>query len=104
MQSVKWLKGGEIALIYKQNLPIKLVDKVMMNAFKYGLWSISTDSKMINVLGLYHPLISERFQYTIRQFITKSIETFATLVDSDKDTNLIVCGDFNVHINDPDND
>ena len=56
------LTGGGIALIYKENLKVKLVDKVMMNTFGYGLWSITTDSKMINVLGLYHPPPSTHHQ------------------------------------------
>ena len=59
---------------------------------------------MINVLGLYHPPLSERFQHTIRQFITGFVDTFTTLLDSERGTNLIVCGDFSVHINDPDDD
>ena len=74
-----------------------------MNTFKFGLWSISTDSKMINVLGLYHPPPLERFQHTIRQFITECIDIFATLLNSDKGTILIMCGNFNMQINDPDN-
>ena len=98
------LKGDGIALIHKKNLKVELVDKVMMNTSKYGLWSISTDSKMINGLGLYLPPLPERFQHPIRQSIKEFIDTFATLLDLDKSTNLIVCGNFIVHINDPDHD
>ena len=90
--------GGGLALIYGKNVTITNVDQKQHRSFESAHWRTTTGNKTLNILSLYHPL------YSVRQKITNSMFT-GDLTDSLTDwmtfhRNIIICGDFNIHIND----
>ena len=88
-------KGGSIALICKDNIRSKLIEKGNLRTFKYGLWNIMNGNNNFEILGLYHPLQSDTNHHMDLQFIDKILGLYTWL--SEKHLHITITGDFNIH-------
>ena len=97
------LRGGGLALIYKNTLDCKLIDKGLAQTFEYAQWDILRLNMTLSLLALYHPPRSRKHKHTVNEFVTGFVDFLADmLVKFTGD--LINAGDFNIHVNDLFND
>ena len=97
------LRGGGLALIYKDTLDCKLIEKGQSHTFEYAHWDILGHNMTLSLLAIYHPHPSLKHRHTVNEFVTEFVNFLADiLVNFTGD--LIIAGDFNIHMNDEDND
>ena len=96
------LRGGGLALVHKDTLDSKLIDKGQLHTFEYAHWSVIGPKMALSLLAVYHPPPSANHKHTINEFITEFVNFLADkLVNFVGD--LIIAGDFNIHVNDVEN-
>ena len=96
------LRGGGLALIHKDTLDSKLIDKGQLHTFEYAHWNVLGLKMTLSLLAVYHPPPSANHRHTINEFITEFINFLVDkLVNFVGD--LIIASDFNIHINDVEN-
>ena len=97
------LRGEGHALIYKDTLDCKLIEKGQSHTFEYAQWDILGHNMTLSLLAIYHPPPAPKPRHTVNEFMTEFVNFLADiLVNFTGD--LIIAGDFNIHVNDEDND
>ena len=90
-------KGGGIALVYSNNLKVRHLEDANRMSFKYAIWGLEHKGTKMTIVAFYRPPYS-----TIKQATTQSFfEEFTNWMEtkSNEYDNIIVLGDFNIHIN-----
>ena len=77
----------------KQNLKVKREDDRITVEMEYAKWKETLANPFLNILGVYRPP-----EGSIPQFLENFTELLVYIVASN--TNLVVLGDFNFHVND----
>ena len=96
-------RGGGLALIYKDTLYCKLIEKGLAQTFEYAQFDILGHNMTLSLLALYHPPPSPKHKHTVNEFVSEFVDFLADmLVKFTED--LIIAGDFNIHVNDLLND
>ena len=96
-----WRKGGGLLLIYKKTLSDQAITTTIPHC-ETGLWKISTNNFSVTCLGVYHPPPTGP-AYILDAVFTTSFADHIALLQADHQ-NLIISGDFNIHVNDISND
>ena len=95
------LRGGGLALIYKDTLDCKLIEKGQLHMFGYAHWDVLGHEMTLSLLAIYHPPPSSNHRHSVNEFVTEFVNFLADkLVNFMED--LIIAGDFNIHVNDVD--
>ena len=92
-------KEGGIALIHRSNINVIKVDQKQHRSFESAHWMTTIANYTINILGLYHPSYSARQKITNTVFIDDLADYLMDWLVSFR--NILICGDFNIHIDDP---
>ena len=79
----------------KQNLKVKREEHRITAELKYAKWKVTSSNSFLNILGVYRPPDS-----SIPQFLDIFAELLVDIVTSNM--NLVVLGNFNIHVNDID--
>ena len=96
MSTLNRQQGSRLALIHNKEFKIKLKEWGSRGSFKIGKWQINLDKKTIKMIGIYHPPYSG-CNLTINNMFTDDLTEW--LVESLlNDKNIIIMGDFNIHI------
>ena len=96
------LRGEGLALIHKDTLDCKLIDKGQLHTFEYAHWNVLGLKMTLSLLAVYHPPPSANHRHTVNEFITEFVNFLVDkLVNFVGD--LIIAGDFNIHVNDVEN-
>ena len=93
-------KGGGLLLVYKQDRILREESEGNLNTFKFAEWRVTSSSnkKHLNVIAIYRPLYSTANPQTIASFLDEFTNLLPDqLVEND---NVLILGDFNIHIND----
>ena len=93
--------GGSIALVYKSKYNSKTVRKGKTRSFEYGIWHISSANMNLSIAAIYHPPYTNKNHITNNMFIDDFTDWLAEEIMLHD--NLLILGDFNLHINDLDN-
>ena len=97
------LRGGGLALIYKDTMDCKLIEKGQSHTFEHTQWDILGHNMTMLLLAIYHPPASPKHRHTVNEFVTEFVHLLADiLVNFTAD--LIIAGDFNIHVNNEDSD
>ena len=88
----KGRKGGGLALIAKCNLKVKREEHRITAKLGYVKWKVTSSNSFLNILGIYRPPNSG-----VPQFLDIFMEILVDIVTSI--TNIVVLGDFNIHVN-----
>ena len=96
------LRGGGLALIHKDTLDCKLINKGQLHTFEYAHWNVLGHKMTLSLMAIYHPPPSANHRHTVNEFITEFVNF---LVDklSNFMGDLIIAGDFNIHVNNVEN-
>ena len=90
--------GGGLELVYRDNLKVKSISKGALQSFEYAKWTIMSKSCSFSIIGIYHPPYSLTNKITNAMFLEDFIPCCANCVITDR--NIIITGDFNIHVND----
>jgi hypothetical protein len=86
--------GGGVALTCRVGINMRRLLSGAMRSFEYGVWQLVFKSMTIHCVGIYRPPILA----TPNQFVNEFFPFMEDIVA--KYSNLVVLGDFNLHIND----
>ena len=89
-------QGGGLALIHRSTSNVKFVARGQTRSFEYATWLLVMRKKNLTVTGIYHP--PPKNTVTNRMFIDDFTDHIISLLPTE--TNNIILGDFNMHIND----
>ena len=92
-------KEGGVAVVYKDSLIIKKLKKDQSVTFEKAVWCIRYPGVELTVCALYHPPYSETYQVTNNQFVDEFSKYISEELAEHK--NLVITGDFNLQVNDP---
>ena len=71
-----------------------------LDLLEYGIWTTRARNKTLTIVGVYHPPLGTTRNTPVR-FLAKGSELVQYLFTNHK--NLVLLGDFNIHINKLDN-
>ena len=66
-------------------------------SFEYAIWGLQHNGTKMTIIAIYRPPYSTMNQATIQSFFEEFTDWMAT--KSNEYSNIIVLGDFNIHIN-----
>ena len=95
-------RGGGLLLIYKSSFKLTSSKDTGIPHCENRLWSLSTSKYNLFVLGIYHPPQSSKDQVPDSIFSDTLTDKLSLLLP--ETTNLIILGDFNIHVNDVSDD
>ena len=95
-------QGGGIALVTKKNITTKLLDEGQLNTFQFAKWQHTVNHTSITIIAIYHPPPANQMRVTNGDFLDKFTDWTTESVSTCN--NVILVGDFNLLINDPDDD
>ena len=90
-------KGGGIALVYCNNLKVRHLEDANQMSFQYAIWELQHKGIKMTIIVIYRPSFSTMNQAIIQSFFEEFTNWMAT--KSNEYSNMIVLGDFNIHIN-----
>ena len=90
-------KGGGLAIIYKNHHKVNIKNSGTTQSFEYALWTLSTANSRTDILAIYHPPYSEMNPTTNNMFMDEYAELLGDVLAYHR--NLLILGDFNIHIN-----
>ena len=94
-------QGGGVALLHKDRYQVARDHNApQLNLLEYGLWSTRVRNRILTIVGLYHPPPGST-RNTPARFLDQVSELVQYLFTNHK--NLVLLGDFNVHVNKLDN-
>ena len=85
--------GGGIALTYRTGVNMRKITSGMSRCFEYGIWKLIFKNITLNILGIYRPPSLSTPAQFVSEFCLFMEETIP------KYSNLLILGDFNLHIN-----
>ena len=94
-------RGGGLALIHRPNIQVKTISNGAKCTFEFATWECSVASTNLAFTGIYHLPYSDRNKCTDAMFLDDWAEFLESLLT--EHTNNIICGDFNLHIDDLNN-
>ena len=94
--------GGGLGLIVHKNYSTKLLEEGAKSSFQYAKWRVSCKGRVLKIVAIYNPPYSIRNPVTDITFIDELTEWLTDTLASDK--NVLVMGNFNIHINKENNE
>ena len=90
-------QGGGLALVGKTKYKPKQVSEKELNTFQVVEWNLSVSHNCINVFGIYRPPLG-----SLLEFLDEFTEWVSDVMSNK--LNVILAGDFNLHMNNPNDD
>ena len=94
--------GGGLRLVLCKDFSTKLLEEGAKTSFQYAKWSISCKNRVLKIIAIYHPPYFTRNLVTDNIFIDELTDWLIDTLALDK--NVLVMGDFNIHINKDNNE
>ena len=86
----------------KANIKTKLLDEGQLNTFQYAKWQLALKHTSITIIAIYHSPPLNPTRVTNGEFLDEFADWTAESVSTSN--NVILVGDFNLHINNPNDD
>lgn len=95
-------KGGGLALIHKEGYTVKIIESGQKQSFEYLLCSVVIQNNIVTLAMIYRPPHSEKNPCTSLMFIDDFTQFLPDILTEHK--NIVILGDFNLHLeaDDPD--
>ena len=87
--------GGGISIIHKDWIKCSFTEANINESFEYAVWQIDVNNKLLLIFAVYRP----PGKTSINKFHDDFLDTIYRYRIAK--TNLIILGDFNLHVNDP---
>ena len=97
-------RGGGLALICRNMYRVVPLGsgQLRLRSFQFAKWRIVLKHTTITILAIYHPPYSNQTKATNHDFLDEFTNWVAEYIMNN--TNVIILGDFNLHVNDPRDD
>ena len=95
-------RGGGLALISRDRYKVVSLETGQLQSFQFAKWRITLKHMTLTVLGIYHSPYSDQSQTTNHDFVDEFMDWIAEYIMND--TNVIILGNFNLHVNDLNDD
>ena len=82
--------------MYKSSLSVKTLEQGLKKSFEYAVWSLKTNSTSLAIISIYRPPYSMKNPVNFSTFTDEFSDWVANHLP--KHNNIIIGGDFNVHI------
>ena len=92
-------KGGDVALIVKSYLRVKQIGEGQLRSFQFCKWQVQVHHTSITLVSIYHPPYNNKTKVANVEFLDEY--TYWLAETSANDKNLVICGDYNMHVNNP---
>ena len=92
-------KGGGVALIVKSHLRVKQIGEGQLRSFQFCKWQVQVHHTSITLVSIYHLPYNNKTKVTNAEFLDEYTDWIAETSANDK--NLVICGDYNMHVNNP---
>ena len=97
----RWDRTGEgIMLVHKKSYKADLIDEVFTCSFQAVMFKVQVNKCNITLLSIYHPPYSAVNPVTEKMFITDFTEWICDQLIMTEHAQLLILGDFNIHMND----
>ena len=87
-------RGGWVGIIYRQNLQIKQLDGLILDALELGLCPLTIANKTVHIMGIYHP--PKSISKSTMNLCFEELSDYLT-ENINKYEELIILGDNNIH-------
>ena len=88
-------RGRGVGIIYRQNLQIKQLDGLVLDALELDLWHLTIANKTVHIMGIYHLPKSISNNSTVNLFFEEVSDFLTENIHKYKE--LIILGDTNIH-------
>ena len=95
-------RGGGLSLVYPSSFNLKCIRKEQLSTSEHVIWNVNAKYTDLTIIGIYHPPYSSSNPFTSGQFLDEFIEWLVDVLSSYN--NIIICGDFNIQVNNCDVD
>ena len=95
-------KGEGVALISKSHLRVKQIGEGQLRSFQFCKWQVHVHHTSVTLVSIYHPPYNNKTKVTNVDFMDEYTDWLAETSANDK--NLVICGDYNMHVNNPDDE
>ena len=95
-------KGGGVALISKSHLRVKQIGEGQLRSFQFCKWQVQVHHTSVTLVSIYHLPYNNKTKVTNADFMDEYTDWLAETSANDK--NLVICGDYNMHVNNPDDE
>ena len=92
-------KEGGVALIVNSHLKVKQTGEGQLRSFQFCKWQVQIHHTTITLVSIYHPPYNNKTKVTNAEFLDEYTDWIAETSANDK--NLVICGDYNMHVNNP---
>ena len=91
-------RGGGLVIISRSYLKTRKIIEGNQKTFQYAVWKVKTHGNTVTCIAIYRPPYSATNQETVTKFMEEFTVWLASI--SGSFSNMIVLGDFNIHLND----
>ena len=91
-------RGGGLTIISRSYLKTRKIMEGNQKTFQYAVWKVETHGNTVTCIAIYRPPYLATNQETVAKFLEEFTVWLANI--SGSFSNMIVLGDFNIHIND----
>ena len=95
-------KGGGVALIVKLHLRVKQIGVGQLRSFQFCKWQVQVHHTSITLVSIYHLPYNNKTKVTNAEFLDEYMDWLADTSADDK--NLVIFGDYNMDVNNPNNE
>ena len=92
-------KGGGVALVAKSHLKVKQTGEGELRSFQFCKWQVQIHHTTITLVSIYHPPYNNKTKVINAEFLDEYTDWIAETLANDK--NLLICGEYNLHVNNP---
>ena len=92
-------RGGGIALVTRRKYKIIKPEPTDYHSFEHDIWNIQIGPRVYTIIGLYHPPQGTDPKVNNANFLDQLTDLLSHVVPKHQD--VIILGDFNIHISDP---
>ena len=95
-------RGGGVGIIYKSQLQMESKCNCQTRSFEYGVWKVKAKKTTITAIAIYHPPYTTKNPSTDGMFLNDFTNWLSERLIDYK--NVVITGDFNIHINNQDSE
>ena len=88
-----------MALVVKSHLRVKQIGEGQLRSFQFCKWQVQVHHTTITLVSIYHPPYNNKAKVTNAEFLDEYMDWLAETSANDK--NLVIWGDYNLHVNNP---
>ena len=95
-------RGGGLLLLYKNFFSLTKLDSLKLSSCESAMWKFNTNNYSFTCIGVYHPPAASKDQVSDAVFTDELTDKLSMFLPDL--SNVIILGDFNMHVNDVSDD